>query len=382
MAVIFWTTLGIIIYAYLGYWALCIAASFVLGRKEKREEGFIPSVTLIIPCYNEESVIRAKIENIISLDYPKEKLQVIIASESNDSTNSIIKEFSGANIQLLEFKQRKGKSSLLYNSVPEAAGEILVFSDANALYKKDALKRVSENFFDEKVGAVIGSLRISNAEDSAISLGEHIYKGYERMLRQANSSMGSVLNADGSIFALRKSLYLPLSENRGDDFELTLKVLLCGYRCVFDPRAVSYEKASVSASQEVSRKIRMVSWFLKSTLLIMKEALKKMRFELIFQLISHKLLRWFTPYLLLLLFASSWIIADRGIVYKAVFLTQVLFYSTAALGVYISEYKKKKPPFILGAAAYFVVFNYAFLIGTMQGIFSPEKFSTWEKTRE
>ncbi|MFH1398347.1 MAG: glycosyltransferase [Candidatus Omnitrophota bacterium] len=378
---VFWVSLIVILYVHFGYGALCVLISVIFGKKTTKNKSFYPKLSLLVPCYNEEKIIKAKIENMLALDYPQDKLQIMIASESNDATNAIAETYKKSGIELYINSLRIGKPTLLFNTIPYARGEILIFSDANAIFQPDALLKIAENFYDQSIGAVIGALKISNPAQSSISHGEYIYKQYETIIRKANSRLGRVLNADGSIFAIRKSLYLPISEDRGDDFELILRILLNGYRCVFEPEAISNEDASITAKAEILRKIRMVPWFLKSSVMLLKEMIHKSRFDLIFQLISHKILRWFMPYFFISLFSANCFLISQSLFFKLSLLSQGLVYLGGLIGMYMAEVQKKKPPALPGALYYFIIYNYAFLIGTLKGMFAPEKSSSWEKVR-
>jgi cellulose synthase/poly-beta-1,6-N-acetylglucosamine synthase-like glycosyltransferase len=378
---IFWVSLITILYVYFGYSALCVLISGFFGKKTSKNRSFLPKLSIIVPCYNEEKIIKAKIENILSLNYPKDRLQIMIASESNDSTNSIAAAYKESGVELYIISTRAGKPTLLFKTIPYARSEIVVFSDANAMFAPDALLKITENFSDPSIGAVIGALKISNAAQSSISRGEHLYKQYETLIRKANSRLGRVLNADGSIFALRKDLYSPISAERGDDFELILRILLSGHRCIFEPEAVSYEEASITAKAEILRKIRMVSWFLKSSLILAKEMIYKFRIDLLFQLVSHKILRWFMPYFFIALFSANCSLIGRSLFFKLSLLVQLSIYFGGLAGLYIVEAQKKKPPVLLGAFYYFIIYNYAFLIGTLKGILSRQISSSWEKVR-
>jgi len=378
--IIFCASLFIIIYTYFGYIALSIVLGKLFGKKVKKQEIY-PAISIIVACYNEESIIRQKLENLLSLEYPSDKLQIMIASESIDNTNGIVSEYRDRGIELYAFEGRHGKTTLLYNVVPKARNEILVFSDANAIFEKDVLKKIAANFSEERIGAVTGLLQISNLKASSISWGEYMYKKYETALRKSNSALRRVLNPDGSIFAIRKELYNPISPERGDDFELVIRTLINGYDSVFEPEAISYEEASISTKAETARKIRMISWFLKSTGILLKEMLLKLRFDLIFQIVSHKIFRWLTPFFFLIFFISNIFVWKDGLFYKLFLIAQIAGYLMGILGLYISGRQKKKPPLLLGAMQYFLMYNYAFMIGILAGL-TPDKAShKWEKVR-
>jgi poly-beta-1,6-N-acetyl-D-glucosamine synthase len=378
---IYWISVFLLFYVYFAYLILCIILGELFKKRIEKADVF-PYISVIVACYNEESCIRSKLDNLLTLDYPKEKLQVMIASESTDKTNDIAVSYKDRRIELYAYNQRQGKTSLLYNTVPHAKGEVLLFSDANVLLKQDCLKKIARNFHDLSVGAVTGAVIIRNPHSSSISWGENIYKVYESALRRANSNLGAVLNPDGAIFALRKELYQPISPERGDDFELVIRVLLSGKHSLFEPEAQAYEDASVKATSEVARKVRMVSWFLKSAFILLKEALAKFNFTLVCQIISHKLLRWFSPYFLIAVFITNIILLKKGLFFKSSLVMQAVFYISGLSGLLISFWGRKKAPVFIKAASYFLIFNYAFLAGTIKGVFSGHPSAAWEKTRE
>jgi cellulose synthase/poly-beta-1,6-N-acetylglucosamine synthase-like glycosyltransferase len=379
--IFFWLSIFLIFYSYAGYIAFCLLLSLFFGKDITKKE-YCPDITIIVPCYNEESFIRRKIENLLATDYPPEKKEIIIASESTDATNTIAEEFKDRGIILYESTLRRGKTPLLYNTVHLAHGQILIFTDANVQFKNDALKKITANFHDKRVGAVSGLLSVINPQFSDISWGETLYKKYETILRKANSRLGRVLNSDGAIFAIRKELYSPINSKRGDDFELVIRVLMKGYFSVFEEEAVSFENASETSKAEINRKVRITSWFIKSSFILLKEMFSKSRFDLAFQIISHKVLRWLTPCFFIVLFLSSAALFNEGISYSSLFLAQAFGYILGGLGWYLSEIKKRKPPLIMKIAHYFLMYNYAFLIGLVKGIFYWRLDSAvWDKTR-
>jgi len=376
---VFWISLGVLVYIYFGYIVICVVLG-VIFKKQRKQEDILPGVTLLIPAFNEEAVIRQKIENSLGLDYPKEKIEIVVASESQDKTNAIVAEYASQGIILCSYDRRQGKSRMMFLTIPKTKGEIIVFSDANAIFKPDALKKLVRNFADNHIGGVLGKLVISNAPDSAVSTGESIYKKYEGILRKYNSYLHSALGADGSIFSIRRELYLPINPDRGDDFELAIRILAKGYGVVFEPEALSYEQASVVLASEVKRKIRIVSWFFKSSFILLKEMLQPLRCFLIWQVISHKLLRWLSPYFLLAVFFSNLFFSDAQPGYRIFLYGQCLFYLVAVCGWVYADKGKRHLPLFLKLPVYFLMFNYAFLLGTLQGIFLKQK-PAWEKVR-
>lgn len=378
METLFWLSAFFLLYPYLGY-PLLLA---VLGLFEKktvapRENGHWPRVTLLIAAYNEEEVIGEKLENSLGLDYPREKLEVAVASESTDRTNEIVEAYRDRQVKLYAFSQRRGKSALLYATVPLARGEIVVLSDANALYEREALKKLVRHFADLRLGCVSGQLTYVHAGTGAASASESLYWKYEMLLKRLESRLFALLGANGSIFALRKKLYAPLSVTRGDDFELTVRVLQQGYGAILEPEARSREKGSASVRAEFRRRVRIVSWFLGSTWLLLKESWRARQARLALQLVSHRLLRWLAPPFLLLLLASS-LAAPEGF-YRTAFWLQLVFYG-AALAGWGLDAKGVPLSAVLRLPYYFCAMQLAVLLGLRRS-FSAPTVGAWEKVR-
>lgn len=379
MSIVFYFSLLALFYTYFGYLILSIILGEIFTETIDKKEIF-PKVTLLIPAYNEENVIAEKMENSLSLDYPKDLLEIVVASESNDGTNDIVQSFKDKGVVLYSFKERRGKSRMLYDVYPKAKGEIVVFSDANAIYETQAIKKLVQNFHDKRIGGVLGHLIITNPDKSSISEGESVFKKYESILRIANTNQLAIVGADGTMLAIRKELYFPISPERGDDFELALRVRINGYAMVFEPEAISYENASTDFLAEIRRKRRIVSWFFKSSFILLWEMLLKGKWFLMYQVIFNKLFRWFSPYFLILLFVSSFILSPENVFYQIVLYLQIAFYIVSLLsGIFIKKADNKFQK-ILRMPFFFVVFNYAFLIGTLEGMFMRQR-PFWKKVR-
>ncbi len=376
---IFWTSLLLISYVYGGYLGLSIFLGWLFSKPVKQEDIF-PKITLLIAAFNEQGVIKEKLDNSLKLDYPEDKIEIVVCSESSDQTNKIVSEYASCGVKLFSYQKRQGKSAMIYKTISKISGEIIVFSDANAIYEEDALKKISRNFTEKNIGAVVGRLNIINPEESAVSQGESLYKKYEALLRKSNSQMRSVLGVDGSMFAIRRSVYLPISADRGDDFELAVRILIKGFGVVFEPEAISYEKGSVREFSEVKRKVRIVSWFLKSSFILLKEMVVSFKGKLIFQLISHKILRWFSPFFFISLLVSSFFLQRINFFYGAAFYSQIIFYLFGLVGWGLSGKTNRKIPGILKIPVYFLVFNYAFIVGVFQGLFRKQK-PFWETSQ-
>lgn len=377
MKVVFWLMVFLIAYSYFGYPIILI----ILGlRKEKKvsKREIIPTVTLLIPVYNEERIIREKIENSLDLDYPCNKLEIVVASESTDRTNEIVREYADRGIVLYSFKKREGKQATIYQSLPLAKGDIIVFSDVNGMYRKDALKKIMRNFADTRVGCVVGQLRYINPKEAPIGESESLYWKYENILKKLESKIGSVLGANGPIYAIRKSLYKPLSKYRGDDFELPIRIALQGYLVIWEPEALSTEETRQASIEEFKRKIRIVAWVWKSALILLKESFKSFKYLLVFEIISHRILRYLVPVFLTGILIGN-IFLLKYPFYRIIFAIQNIFYLMAILG-YAQERKEKKVNKVFNISYYFCLVNLAAFIALTKAITGKQK-CIWEKIR-
>lgn len=379
--IIFICSILALFYTFFGYPVAVAVLSSLFGKEVKKRE-YTPKVTLLISAYNEERVIREKIENSLKLDYPKESLEIAVASESTDKTNAIAGEYAPCGVALFAYEKREGKRATLYRTVPLVKGEIVVFSDANAFYKKDAIRKIVRNFSDERIGCVSGRLIYVNKKGSSIGRGESAYWEYDFILKKMLSRLfclGGGVN--GSIFAVRKALYDPIDRYRGDDFEISCRVEINGCGVVMEPEAVSNEEPSESPGHEFKRKVRLAAWNLRSALLLLKEAALRGRPLTVFILFSHRLLRYTTPLWLIMLYASNALLFNGrgrgGFIYF--FLIQSAFYLTALAGLGLERLNHKAHSFFL-MPFYFCMVNCAAFIGIGKNLFrGPE--GLWEKTR-
>ncbi|MCP4265482.1 MAG: glycosyltransferase family 2 protein [Candidatus Brocadiaceae bacterium] len=377
MIVVFILSVSILLYIFCGYPIILAALCVLFGKRVSKEEIY-PHVSLIISAYNEEGVIRQKIENSLVLDYPKELLEIIVASESIDNTNAIVKEYMGVGVILRAFCVREGKPATLYKVVPEANGEIIVFSDANAMYEKDAIKKLVRNFNDRRIGCVSGRLQYTNPSEASAGKGESVYWDYEVILKKMLSKL-YVLGggANGSIFAIRKKLYNPINKYCGDDLELSGRIEIAGYGVVLETDAISYEDTSENIKQEFKRKVRLATWNLRSSLLIINEAVIKGKLLTAFTYFSHRFLRYTTPLWLVLLFISNIFLLNDKLIYS--FYLQSVFYCIAFLG-FIMEKTGRKMHTLFLVPLYFCMVNYAAMLALAKNAIGKTEM-LWEKAR-
>ncbi|MFK5948356.1 MAG: glycosyltransferase family 2 protein, partial [Methylococcales bacterium] len=306
---IFWVSSILIVYNYFIYPVFIILISKVF----KSDNGTVyesltelPEITFIIAAYNEEKVIHEKILNTLSLDYPENKLEVLVVSDgSDDKTQEIVLGFENDNVVSLHEQARKGKSSALNRAVENARGEILILSDANNLFNKNACIELIKHFNDKKVGGVTGLKKIIEDDDRESSEGDSLYWKYESRIKQAESDIKTITNADGEIFAIRKSLYEPIPEYIiNDDAELTFSLRRQGYTIKYEMSAISTEKASINIKDDYFVKVRMVAGAYQTIVNHWKDLIQPLDvFSYMF--ISHKLMRWLVPHFMVLAFISN-----------------------------------------------------------------------------
>ncbi len=369
---------GLILYSFLVYPILLGLLAALFGRRSRADEGHTPSVSILIPAYNEEAIIARKIENTLQLDYPPEKREILVASESDDGTDAIVKRYEDRGVRLLPSAVRRGKVANLNRAVPDSGGEILVFTDANALLRADVLRRLVRHFADVRIGSVSGRLTYANPGGGGAGTSEGLYWGMEQIIKRASSRLFSLPGANGSIFAVRRRCYRPIAEDRGDDFEIPIRCILDGHGSILEPEAVSVEEATGGFVQEYRRKVRIINWMLRSAWILLREALGRGRLLIAFQLLSHKINRWALPVWLAGLFVSNLFLLDRGRPFQVAAAIQGSFYAVALLFLALDRLVVPLKGW-LGVPAYFLVVNAASLVGIVTCLLGKEV--TWHKTR-
>ncbi|RMF98061.1 MAG: glycosyltransferase family 2 protein, partial [Candidatus Schekmanbacteria bacterium] len=329
----------------------------------------LPAVTLFIPAYNEEKVIAEKISNSLALDYPKDKLEIVVASDaSTDSTEEEVKKFKDDRVKFFKSVKRGGKNSIINEFLGLCKGEIIIFTDANCLFQKDALKFLIERFFDSKVGLVVGRLKYVD-EKSSVGKGEGLYFKYESMIKKMESSFGTLVAATGSIYAVRKNLISTLDLDVANDLAHPIQIASQGYKIVFEERAVAIEKATISAREEFNRRARIVTRGMTAFIRYWRKygMLKGMWG---FCFISHKLIRWFIPFFLIALFILN-IFLD-SLIYNIFFTVQCAFYILSLCGFFF----RKRVGKLFSIPFYFVLINLAAMSGILSYLFGKRQ-SLW-----
>jgi cellulose synthase/poly-beta-1,6-N-acetylglucosamine synthase-like glycosyltransferase len=263
-------------------------------------------VSLIISAYNEEGVLRQKLENALALDYPRERLEILVASDgSTDGTTAIAREFAARGVVLHDYRTNRGKNAALNDSVPRARGEIIVFTDANGMYRPDALRQLVAPFADPRVGSVCGELVYLNYSRNAVADGYNRYWRFDQMQKALESRCLTLLGANGSIFAIRKALYRSLPNRVCNDMVLPILVAAAGHAAVYAPEAFATEAGSTDLREELRRRPRIIARGILGIAAVWGEVVGNRRWLLAWELLWRKGVRYATPFLFLLLLLSS-----------------------------------------------------------------------------
>ncbi|HLG98047.1 MAG TPA: glycosyltransferase family 2 protein [Bryobacteraceae bacterium] len=356
---IFWTAVAIVVYTYAGYPVVLSLLRRAFHRPARRAPVF-PSVTLLIPAYNEAGVMERKMRNSLALDYPVEQLEILVASDGSvDGTAAIAERFTeGGRVRVLSFAYNRGKMATLNASVPYARGEIVVFSDTAAILRPDALRRLVESFADPAVGAVSGRYAVINPGDVSSGASEDFYWRYETQLKILESELGSTLGAHGHLYAIRRELYpYPPPNTINDDYVVPISVIAKGYRTVYEPAALVYEEAREMTG--FGRRIRIMAGNIQQ-LREFLGLLRPFRPLPVFFFVSHKLMRLLVPFAMVTALISNVALLGTPI-WTAVFGAQALFYALAFSGlVFRLRPKVLMLPFyfsMINAAAFFGLYH-------------------------
>lgn len=375
MEILFWIGVVLLLHTYLLY-PLSLPVLRMFFAKPRRlgnPNGF--KVSLVIAAHNEEKVIEEKIRNCLELEFPPEQLEILIGSDaSTDGTDALVRRFSDR-VRLVSMEKRGGKAAVLNRLLPLATGEIVVFCDANTMLLKNALQKLLAPFEDPRIGCVCGRLVLHDAGESFLGMGESMYWNLESELKKMEGALGMVIGANGGIYAIRRNLYtpIPLGKTAMDDFFITTQVLAAGKKAIYEPQAIGSEETSLESFGEFHRKVRISQ--ANFNLLHRYLPLLNPRLGLVaYGFLSHKLLRWLAPLLLLLVLVANIaciFVAEaaghgRAPLYVGLLGMQVLFYLAAAMGLILN---RGKPTWkFLLIPFYFTSMNIALFIGMLKAL--------------
>lgn len=387
MEFLLWFSLFIAFYAFFGYGILL----FIIIKIKRALKGKpvlpviieddLPTCTLVVAAYNEESVMEEKIKNSLALNYPKEKLEyVFITDGSTDGTATIVEQYK--KIRHMHSNERKGKIAAVHRAMDTVTSDVVVFTDANTFLNMDALVNICRHYSDSKVGAVAGEKRVY-AEAGNATAGEGFYWKYESKLKTWDSELYSVVGAAGELFSIRTALYQPVPPSTIlDDFMISLLVAKDGYRVIYEPEAFATESASQNVTEELKRKIRIAAGGLQSIVWLKALLNPFPNPVLTFQYVSHRVLRWtIVPFLMILALLVNFIIVFSGsisLLYQLLLLAQVGFYLLAISGWILEERKIKIKIFFI--PYYFCMMNYAVVMGIFRYLRGKQS-AVWEKAK-
>jgi biofilm PGA synthesis N-glycosyltransferase PgaC len=379
LRVVFWASVAVVVYTYLGYPLLIhlLAKARPAGSTTvSPEPSAAPSVTLIIPAHNEERWIERKIENTLTLDYPRDRMQILVASDgSTDKTVGIAQRYARQGVEVAHFPDRAGKTATLNRAVPEARGEILAFTDANALLNPDAIQRIILHFADPEVGGVAGN-RTCVGTGSSATEGEGLYWRYEAWIKRSESRLHSCLGAYGQLFAVRRRLF-PHVPAVSDDFSIPMKILVStGARIVFEPRAVARIPAAATLRQEWERKVRSHVALLYDISHV-RAGLNPLKSPIWWEFWSHHVLRIIVPWAMVAALAASPWLWNSGLVYRAAILGEIFFYLAVGMGALLARGGRRKNP--LYPCFYFAFSNAAIVLSWLRWIGGRDPYA-WQRT--
>jgi cellulose synthase/poly-beta-1,6-N-acetylglucosamine synthase-like glycosyltransferase len=385
---LFWLSLGLVAYSYLGYpfviaaWAALREARegvrFLAGgpdRRLRRRDDRWPTLSIVFSAFDEETCIRQKIENCLALDYPSDALEVLVGCDGcTDRTAELARAAGDRRVRVVEF-QRSGKATVLSRLVPLAKGEIVVLTDANTMMDRFAAKALARHFHDASVGAVVGRLRLYNRVRREYE--ESLYWRYETILKYYEGKLGCVVGANGGLYAIRRLLFTPLKPATiVDDFVIPVKIATRGWRVPYEPEAVAYEETTEDYDREFGRRARIGAGNWQSVALV-PDVLDPRTGFLAFAFVSHKLLRWAAPFLLAVALASNVGLAiTEGWGYRALLAAQLAFYALALLGRLRGAGPLQR---VASIAHYFVAMNAALAVGFWRFVRGAQP-AAWDRT--
>ncbi|MBX2955427.1 MAG: glycosyltransferase family 2 protein [Cyclobacteriaceae bacterium] len=379
-SVLFWTSLALILYTYLFYFLIIVLASRITRKKPKNPDSITdwPEVTLVIAAYNEERFITEKINNSLSLDYPLDRLNVVVVTDgSTDNTPSLVKKFD--TVKLFHEPARKGKIHAVDRIMKHIQSPIVIFTDANTTLNDQVIKNIVRHYADESVGGVAGEKRVTSKDaDNASGAGEGLYWKYESRLKKADSDLYTVVGAAGELFSIRTELYQsPPPDTIIEDFYLSMKIVAKGFRFVYEPDAYAMEGPSATIEDEWKRKVRISAGGLQA-IARLASLLNPFKFGVVtFQYVSHRVLRWtVAPIALIIVLLTNALLINASDFYFITFILQCAFYLVALIGHLLRN--KKIPIKGFFVPYYFTLMNLSVFSGLLR-LLKGKQSVVWEK---
>ena len=375
---VFWIAAAIWAYMMFGYPMLMALAGVGKRSCDVADDSDLPSVTMIIPAHNEEeAVIREKLLNTKKIDYPTAKLEIIVVSDgSADQTVPIAKEFEDQQIEVIDFTNRRGKTSIVNDAVDKASHDILCLCDTNVMFRPDAIKKMVARLVNPRIGAASGDVRLASHE-SDFGAGESVYYKFERAMQLGESRIGSMMGVDGGMYVIRKSLFQPPpAETILDDFVISIQSVIQGKKVVYEPEAIADENGTPSSDIEYRRRIRVTAGAVQTIRWGIWPSVFRQPVAC-WQWVSHKLLRWLSPIWLIVLLVSNLLLWNEHLVYQVFLGMQLFFYAIATVGWLLPRLRGYS---LISLCYYFALSHIAMLVGLYRGIRNQQKV-TWKRTQ-
>lgn len=373
-----WAGLALVAYAYIGYPILLIVATRLRSNRSGSTypSAATPAVSLLVAACNEERFIERRVANALTMDYPADLIEVVVASDgSTDRTNEIVRSFNDPRVQLLEYPVRRGKAAVLNDSVPQLRGEIVLFSDANTFFEPDAAEKLSRWFVDPSILAVCGKLILTDPATGTNV--DSLYWKYETFLKRCEGRLGALLGANGAIYALRRADYAPIpSDTIIDDFYIPLAARLRkGGQIIYDETAVAHEECPAEIADEFRRRARIGAGGFQALVRLWPLLLPTQGW-IALTFFSHKFLRWLCPFFLILVLVANAMLLDQPL-YRALFAAQIAFYVLALLGNWLPG--RNPAVRLVRLTTMFTSMNLALLAGFWRWI-SGRQGGIWQRT--
>jgi cellulose synthase/poly-beta-1,6-N-acetylglucosamine synthase-like glycosyltransferase len=374
---LFWASLSAIVYMFIGY-PIALAVWSKIRPRRWQQQPCEPTVSIVISAHNEAASIAAKMQSLLSLDYPADRVEILVGSDgSTDGTAEQLLAISDPRVQIFNFPQRRGKPAVLNALIPKARGEVIFLSDVRQKFDPKILRVMVQSFADPMVGAVSAEVILTRREDgTAVSEGSGFYWRYETFIRDRESAIDSTIGVAGAVYAIRNELYEPIPDDTiVDDVLIPLRIARRGYRAVIEAEARAYDAPYAVAGQEFTRKVRTLAGNFQ---LFARERwlFNPLRNRLWWQTMSHKALRLLIAPLQITLFAANVALLGVSLLYKIAMLAQILFYAAAAGGWLLPREWKK--PFVITFPYFFCLLSWASVLAFLRSVTGRQPV-TWQK---
>jgi cellulose synthase/poly-beta-1,6-N-acetylglucosamine synthase-like glycosyltransferase len=376
--IIYLLTISLCLSSYAFYPVVIWVVGKIFPMKVSRAD-INPHISIIIPAYNEEKSIERKIMNTLALEYPEDRIEILVGSDGSiDETASIVGKYTDRGVQLLDFETNRGKTAVQNDLVSQSKGEILIFTDSASFLQTDAIKKIVWNFADQRIGCVAGRMRFVDTDSNLTTQSQGFYWRYEFKLREIESSLGSLIGVDGPLYAVRRESYVLLENNIISDLLTPLLVLEQGKKVVLEPEALVDENPTLKTSQEFATRRRITLRGLVG-LSAYIELLNPLKHPFLsFQILFHKILRWFVGPLMILNVLACCSLLGHWF-FNSILVVYILFFLAAGLGWGADKLKIKAKG--LTVPYYFSLVNFAATMGIID-FFRKKQAVTWKTVRD